>query len=1459
MGPSLLNPPLPFRCCALLICLARFLANSVSAQQLAFEGAEGFGAYATGARTNLGAATIYHVTNLNDSGAGSFRDAVSGSNRFVVFDVGGIINIESVVSVKSNITIAGQTAPGGISIYGDKVSFTDANQLIARHFAVRKGNAGVRNDSASIARGDSMIFDHMSVTWGVDETFSMNPDSGATIDNITIQNSIIAQGLDRLGHSAGGLMTLGEGSSFSVIASLLADNVTRNPKVRGENEFINNVIYAYETAGYIMGDTTSMDSHANVIGNYFIEGPVNGSSPFASGTANFHIYGSDNWVDANRDGVLNGSLNTTYPGADVVSTPFAFPTAATMTAQQAVAFVMENAGLSIIRDAVDTRLMQEVASYGTIGGVILRETDLFPGYGTDPIYVNVRARLIDTDNDAMPDNWETARGLNPANATDWKGIGADGYTRLEQYLNEIGGTRADTVWAAGGGTWQTSASWSSGTPSLAGEALIVGNGAGTNGQVTIATGAAFVRRLSIGGNGAAAGERVTVSGGTLDVFDTIHAGAANHGILAISGGTVSAGQVLLGGQSGATLYTGTLSLTGGILQTGRILSDAGSAMLDWNGGTIRAIAEPDISVPATLGILGGLIDTNGFSGTFSGSASGAGGLTKLGAGTLAVSGANTFNGSATIKAGVVSVFTLANGGSPSPLGQSSSAAANLVLDGGTLQHTGALGAFTDRLFTLTANGGTLDGSGSGADPGTGLSFFGTGNVVLTAGGDRTLTLTGSAPTGNASSRFTLQLSDPSGSKTSLVKSGPGRWFIGGATKTYSGDTTISAGTLQYEAHDVLPYGFDRGNVTITTGASLGLGAFNARINGLNGGGSVNQTGTNTRALTLGHGDASGNFAGNINASVNFSVNKVGAGTQVFSGTNTFGNGASLTGGAFISGGVLQFNSAASMGGGTVANFTVQSGAAIAAGYALDQTFISRINTSSAGTVALAVNSAAALNFNSTSLASVSLGSVGNTSYTGALTPFATTYRLGGGNGTLTLPNANALTGTRDLLVTGAGSAIALPTTNDYSGTTTVAVGSTLIASTIADGSAASSIGTSDTAAANLVLDGGTLKHTGGNSFTNRLFMVTANGGALDGSGGGLSFYNTDAVALSGSGDRTLTLTGTASTSAVSSHFALALGNPTGGKTSLVKDGVGRWFIGGGAKTYTGETTILQGTLQFETTAGSALPFGAGKGNVTVGSGATLNLGNNSTSLNGLNGGGTLTQGGTQTRSLTLGNGDASGNFSGTISGASVFSVNKIGTGTQILGGIGSYGGATSVSAGTLLLEGSFASTNAVNTSATGEVQLGASDRLNDSAALRMGGGTFDTAGFSEKIGALSLSSGVVSTIDLGQGASRFQLADSSGQAWIGSLRIINWSGSTSGAGIDQMFFGSSATGLTSLQLASVQFIDPAGAVGTYGAQMLSTGEIVAVVPEPSTALLMCGGAAGLFGIRRFRWSIPKQG
>jgi autotransporter-associated beta strand protein len=664
---------------ALAVVATLALAAPAAAQQLAFPEAEGFGRFATGARTTLASANIYHVTNLNDSGAGSLRDALSTSNRFVVFDIGGIINLSSVMTVASNITIAGQTAPGGIQVYGNRVAFHGANNLVSRHWAVRMGTAPGRVDAASIVRGTNMIYDHMSITWGVDGTFDINPDSGQVIDDLTIQNTVIGQGLDVVGHSTGGLMQLGEGRKFSIIKSLLTDNVTRNPKVRGENEFINNVVYGYETSGYIMGDTAAV-SHANVEGNYFIEGPVNGSSPFASGTASFHIYANDNWVDGDRDGVLDGTLNTTYPGANVVATRHAFPTTASLTAQQAVQHVMTNVGPHITRDVVDARLVQEVASYGTLGGVIIRESDLFPNYGTGAQYLKQRARLVDSDNDAIPNNWETANGLNPNNSADWKGL-SGGYTRLEQYLNELGGNGMTRN--SSGGAWTNAATWGGGVPTFADTAVATGG-------LTHASGNAFARRLTLTGI-------TDISGGTLDVFDTITIGQGAAGSLTIGGGVVSAGQVVVA-PSGSS---GSVVLNGGTLQTGTLTTGGGAASLAWNGGTIRATGTPRITLPVTLGAAGGTIDTNGFDGEISGAISGAGGLTKNGAGKLKLSNANSFGSPVTINSGALSI------GNANSLG----ATPQLFIAGGASLDTTPAGGSVTALDNQTFTGaGSIQGN-----------------------------------------------------------------------------------------------------------------------------------------------------------------------------------------------------------------------------------------------------------------------------------------------------------------------------------------------------------------------------------------------------------------------------------------------------------------------------------------------------------------------------------------------------------------------------------------------------------------------------------------------------------------------------------------------------------------------------------------------------------------------------
>ncbi|MFT3783215.1 MAG: Ig-like domain-containing protein [Nibricoccus sp.] len=409
------------------VCASVLSAGSLLAIP-AFPGAEGFGASATGGRGG----TVYHVTNLNDSGAGSFREAVSVAGRTVVFDVGGIIRITSPIVVKANITIAGQTAPGdGIAVYGNRLSFSDANNTICRYIRFREGiNGDSGTDTVGIASGHDMIFDHVSASWGRDETFSV---SGSGINNITIQDCIIGQGL--LVHSAGGLIQTSGG--VSIFRTLYADNWMRNPKVKGVNDYINNVVYNWGSGGgYIPAGDSAGDTFANMIGCYFIGGPNSGvgTSPFKTGNLNYRLFHAGNFQDTNLDGVLDAMpvTDADFPTLQIVTTRFDYPApATTLTAQQALQQVLTYSGASRRRDSVDTYMINEVLSYGTNGTQIYNESEV-GGIGT----LNGGLAPTDTDGDGMPDWWEQAAGTDPLVA-DNNVVQADGYTNLEHYINAL--------------------------------------------------------------------------------------------------------------------------------------------------------------------------------------------------------------------------------------------------------------------------------------------------------------------------------------------------------------------------------------------------------------------------------------------------------------------------------------------------------------------------------------------------------------------------------------------------------------------------------------------------------------------------------------------------------------------------------------------------------------------------------------------------------------------------------------------------------------------------------------------------------------------------------------------------------------------------------------------------------------------------------------------------------------
>ena len=412
-------------------CFAAGLALSLGVQIAnaipAFPGAEGFGANATGGRGG----TVYHVTNLNDSGPGSFRDAVSVSDRTVVFDVGGLITLRSPVAMKPNLTIAAQTAPGGgITLYGNRLSYSGANNTITRYLRVREGvNGDSGTDAITIASGDTMIFDHVSASWGRDETFSVS----GTPSNVSLQDCFIGQGL--LLHSAGGLIQTGGG--VSIFRCLYIDNWMRNPKIKGVNDYQNNVVYNWGIGGgYIPAGDSSGQTFANMVGNVFIAGPNSGSeAPFKTGNANYHLYQTNNLQDLNLDGVFNGTPVTeaSFPTLNLVGTPFVYPGPATLlTPQQAYAHVVAHAGASLHRDHADTYMIAELTSLGISGAQIFNESEI-GGVGT------VAAGLppLDTDGDGMPDWWEEAAGTNPLIADNNGDINGDGYTNLENYLNAI--------------------------------------------------------------------------------------------------------------------------------------------------------------------------------------------------------------------------------------------------------------------------------------------------------------------------------------------------------------------------------------------------------------------------------------------------------------------------------------------------------------------------------------------------------------------------------------------------------------------------------------------------------------------------------------------------------------------------------------------------------------------------------------------------------------------------------------------------------------------------------------------------------------------------------------------------------------------------------------------------------------------------------------------------------------
>ena len=517
-----------------------------------FPGAEGFGAITTGGRGGK----VYHVTNLEDSGEGSFRWACSQSGaRTIVFDVSGTIHLKSELKLKQgNVTIAGQTAPGDGICVADYPFVISAPNVIIRFMRFRLGNEALKlnnkaheGDGLGGMDGQKIMIDHCSVSWSIDECLSVYGSK-----NITVQWCMVTQSLVNSGHSKG---THGYGGNWggagaSYHHNLLAHHGSRVPRLGPRPgtqldermDLRNNVMYNYAGEGCYGGEAMTV----NIVNNYYKPGPatdainagkqkrmakpgirtfeycikddnlkttaknynkvkgtnlstckltvdssdkgyltfegddnkyeidieklcitVDGQDVKVSTNdwgktlhkwGSYYIEGNVNskYADVSADNWTIGLFNQIDKGQKVdyhngteeemhAFVPMEFAAVTTHTAEQAFDRVLQYAGASLSRDEYDQMMVADtkdgVASCIVSGigkGLINSQDDIKYADGSTGFpKLNSLEAPADTDGDGMPDDWETANGLNPNDPEDGPATAENGYTNLENYLNGI--------------------------------------------------------------------------------------------------------------------------------------------------------------------------------------------------------------------------------------------------------------------------------------------------------------------------------------------------------------------------------------------------------------------------------------------------------------------------------------------------------------------------------------------------------------------------------------------------------------------------------------------------------------------------------------------------------------------------------------------------------------------------------------------------------------------------------------------------------------------------------------------------------------------------------------------------------------------------------------------------------------------------------------------------------------
>ncbi|WP_324670526.1 T9SS type A sorting domain-containing protein [Hymenobacter sp. GOD-10R] len=455
-------------------------AMPAQAQLVAFPGAEGYGRFATGGRGGQ----VVEVTNLNDSGAGSFRDAFNqfpGQPLTIVFRVGGVIDLKTAIRPsRSNVTIAGQTAPGdGICLKRSTFKLF-GNNIIVRYIRSRPGDIQGSNSPAvygmNMENCKNFIVDHCSLSWAIEEV-------GTFYDNkySTVQWSIFSESLNSSFNGKGdhGYAGVWGGQYSSYHHNLVAHHHSRTIRFNGSRahdttaivDYRNNVIYNWGNNNAAYGNEVEINGGSgqlNLVNNYYKAGPAtpasraklifdntnaydaaNPNKPFATVYANGNYV--NNYPAVTADNWNGGIVARYYPVAALLQFKQAAPTAGlapitTQTAEDAYLAVLENAGATLPkRDVVDARIVNETRTgtatgsspggsdtYGLNQGII----DTQEAVGGWPLYNNGTAPT-DTDHDGMPDTWEVNNSLNPNDPTDRNNLSSTGYTMLETYLNSL--------------------------------------------------------------------------------------------------------------------------------------------------------------------------------------------------------------------------------------------------------------------------------------------------------------------------------------------------------------------------------------------------------------------------------------------------------------------------------------------------------------------------------------------------------------------------------------------------------------------------------------------------------------------------------------------------------------------------------------------------------------------------------------------------------------------------------------------------------------------------------------------------------------------------------------------------------------------------------------------------------------------------------------------------------------